>query len=67
MALLSGRRLSPMDANAIGKTTEGTRIIRKLRETYPILSEKVPGEEYKVYYMNPEYLKEWKNILLADL
>ena len=59
-ALLAGRTLTPYDANRIGKTNEGTRIIRRLRETYPILDVQVAGELYHKYWMDEEYLKENK-------
>jgi hypothetical protein len=58
-ALLRGMRLTPYDANFIGGTTEGTRIIRALRVDYPILKEAVAGEAYYRYYIDPEWLAEY--------
>lgn len=59
-ALLNGDRLTAYDANKIGNTTAGTRRIRQLRETYPILKEPVPGEMYVRYFIDPEWLAEYK-------
>lgn len=59
-ALLRGSRLTAYDANVIGNTTSGARRIRQLRETYPILKEPVPGEMYCRYYIDPEWLHEYR-------
>ena len=58
MAMLRGEKLTTLDANTIGRTTEGGRRIRELRSTYPIIREQVPGERYSWYYIEPEFLKE---------
>ena len=42
-ALLTGRKLTAYEANEIGKTTEGARVIRNIRESYPVLKCKVAG------------------------
>ena len=55
-ALLDGQKLTTFRANTIGKTTEGGRRIRELREHYPIKKEQVPGESYYQYYLPAEYL-----------
>lgn len=57
-AMLRGEKLTTLDANTIGRTTEGGRRIRELRSTYPIIREQVPGERYSWYYIEPEFLKE---------
>lgn len=59
-ALLEGRRLTAYDANMIGKTTAGARRIREIRETYPVIKEQVPGEQYCRYYLEPEWLDEYR-------
>lgn len=59
-ALLEGRRLTAYDANIIGHTTAGARRIRQIREDYPVMKEPVSGEKYARYYMNPEWLAEWR-------
>ena len=59
-ALLRGMRLTPDDANRIGKTSYGTRLIRRIRETYPVLKADVAGQDYKLYYLDPEWLHEYK-------
>ena len=60
-ALLMGARLTPQMANEIGMTTEGTRIIRKLRENYPISKEKVAGSIYYRYWIDEAYLRNLKH------
>lgn len=60
-ALLAGERLTPITANEIGGTTEGTRKIRKIRETYPVLSEPVAGELYRRYWIDEAFLMNLKN------
>lgn len=59
-ALLQGRKITPFEANAIGNTTDGTRFIRFLREKYPIKDEKVEGELYHRYWIDEDYLREWR-------
>ena len=59
-ALLEGRRLTSYEANDIGKTTEGGRRLRQLCETYPIIKEAIPGEPYKLYYLDPVWLEEYR-------
>lgn len=61
-ALLQGRKLTPFDANMIGNTTDGTRLIRFIRKTYPVKSEKVDGELYHRYWIDEAYLAELRNI-----
>ena len=56
-AMLSGRKLTPYEANEIGRTTDGTRFIRFIREKYPVKDEKVEGELYHRYWIDEEYLK----------
>lgn len=58
-ALLKGMRLTPNDANRIGKTPDGTRLIRFIREDYPVLKADVARESYKVYYLDPEWLSRY--------
>lgn len=60
-ALMSGKKLTPQEANNIGGTTEGTRVIRRLREDYPILKEPVAGKNYYRYYIDPEWLKSQRD------
>ena len=57
-ALMEGRHITAFDANIIGKTTEGGRRIRQIRERYPVLMEAVDGSRCKRYYMDPDYLKQ---------
>lgn len=59
-ALMRGMRLTSYDANVIGHTTEGGRVIRKIREDYPVMKENVEGTNYCVYYLDPIYLQEAK-------
>ena len=59
-ALLAGRVLTPYDANEIGRTTDGTRIIRSIRESYPVKSCRAAGELYFEYWIDPAYLEELK-------
>ena len=59
-ALLNGEKLTASEANKIGNTTAGARRIRQIRETYPVLKEPVPGEAYCRYYIDPEWLCEFK-------
>lgn len=61
-AMLQGRKITPFEANEIGQTTDGTRFIRFIREKYPVKSEKVEGELYHRYYIDPDLLYEfWKS------
>jgi hypothetical protein len=57
--MLTGRKITPFEANMIGNTTDGTRFIRFLREKYPIKDEKVEGELYQRYWIDEDYLYEW--------
>ena len=60
-ALLQGRTLTPKEADDLADTTEGTRLIRKIREKYPVRSERVVGENYHLYWMDKDFLFEyWK-------
>ena len=61
-ALLSGRKITPIEANQIGNTTDGTRLIRFMREKYPIKHEKVEGELYHRYWIDESYLAQLKEI-----
>lgn len=61
-ALLSGRKITPIEANQIGNTTDGTRLIRFMREKYPIKHEKVEGELYHRYWIDEAYLAELKEV-----
>ena len=60
--LLSGKKITPFEANAIGNTTDGTRLIRFMREKYPIKHEKVEGELYHRYWIDENYLAGLKEI-----
>lgn len=66
-ALLQGRRITPFEANKIGETTDGTRYIRFLREKYPIRDEKVEGELYHRYWIDEDYLREWRKSKGAEV
>jgi hypothetical protein len=59
-AMLQGRKITPAEANRIGRTTDGTRHIRFIREKYPVKSEKVEGELYHRYWIDEEYLAQQK-------
>lgn len=59
-ALLRGEKITPLDANRIGRTTEGGRRIREIRIDYPVLRERIEGTKYFRYYLDPEYLKEYR-------
>ena len=59
-ALLEGRVLTAFDANIIGKTTEGARVIRNIRESYPVLKAQVAGENYFQYWIDKDYLESLK-------
>ena len=60
--LLSGKKITPIEANQIGNTTDGTRLIRFMREKYPIKHEKVEGELYHRYWIDETYLAQLKEI-----
>ena len=55
-AMLKGRKITPAEANRIGRTTDGTRHIRFIREKYPVKDEKVEGELYHRYWIDEEFL-----------
>ena len=57
-ALLAGMKLSPYMANLIGHTTEGTRIIRELRQSLPIKNEKAEGENFHYYWIDKKDLPQ---------
>lgn len=61
-AMLKGRKITPIEANQIGNTTDGTRLIRFMREKYPIKHEKVEGELYHRYWIDESYLSQLKEI-----
>ena len=61
-AMLQGRKITPAEANRIGDTTDGTRLIRFMREKYPIKHEKVEGELYHRYWIDESYLAQLKEI-----
>lgn len=60
--LLTGKKITPFEANKIANTTDGTRYIRFLREKYPIKDEEVEGELYHRYWIDEEYLASLKEI-----
>jgi hypothetical protein len=60
-ALLAGEVLTPIKANMIGETTEGTRAIRKIRKKYPVRSERVAGELYHRYWIDEAFLMNLQN------
>ena len=60
-ALLQGQVLTPMEANEIGRTSDGTRVIRKLREeNWHIRKERVAGESYYRYWMDEAFRMNFK-------
>lgn len=61
-AMLQGRKLTPFEANEIGRTTDGTRYIRYIREKYPVKSERVEGELYRKYWIDEAYLAQLKQV-----
>lgn len=61
-AMLQGKKITPIEANQIGNTTDGTRFIRFIREKYPVKQEKVEGELYHRYWIDEEYLAQLKEI-----
>lgn len=54
--MLTGKKITPSEANLIGNTTDGTRFIRFIREKFPVKDEKVEGELYHRYWIDPEFL-----------
>lgn len=62
-AMLKGRKITPAEANRIGRTTDGTRHIRFIREKYPVKDEKVEGELYHRYWIDEEFLAGLKKPL----
>lgn len=61
-AMLQGRKITPIEANNIGNTTDGTRFIRFIREKYPVKDEKVEGELYHRYWIDEAYLEKLREI-----
>ena len=59
--MLRGEKITPLDANRIGRTTEGGRRIREIRNSYPVIKERIEGTRYYRYYLDPEYVKEYRN------
>ncbi len=59
-ALLRGRKLTPNEANEIGRTTEGTRMIRRIRQRFPVVKPQVAGASYYEYFIDPEWLAEYR-------
>lgn len=61
-ALLRGEKLTSLEANRVGRTTEGGRRIRQIRENHPVLKEKVPGsKKHYRYFLDPAYVEEYQN------
>lgn len=60
--MLTGKKITPYEANMIANTTDETRYIRFLREKYPIKDEKVENELYHRYWIDEEYLASLKEI-----
>lgn len=59
-AMLKGMKLTPNEANEIGRTTEGTRMIRRIRESFPVMKAQVAGTNYYEYFIDPAWLAEYK-------
>lgn len=59
-AMLRGDKITPLDANRIGRTTEGGRYIRLIRVTHPVIKERIEGTKYYRYYLDPEYVREYR-------
>lgn len=59
-ALLKGKKITSQEANRIGKTTEGGRRIREIRDKYPVMKESVAGTKYYRYYLDPDYIEEYR-------
>jgi hypothetical protein len=64
-ALLQGRKLTPREADNIADTTEGTRLIRFIREKYPVKDERVEGEVYHRYWIDEDFLAKYREELLS--
>ena len=62
-AMLKGRKITPAEATRLGRTTDGTRHIRFIREKYPVKDEKVEGELYHRYWIDEDYLESLKKPL----
>ena len=60
-AMLMGEKITPLDANRIGHTSDGTRMIRHIREKYPVKNEQVKGESYHKYWIDEDYIQNIKN------
>lgn len=65
-ALLMGRKITSYEANRIGKTTEGGRMIRFIREKYPVIKEPITGEVYYRYYIDKEWLSAYRKDKVAS-
>lgn len=61
-AMLMGEKITPLDANRIGQTSDGTRMIRHIREKYPVKNEKVKGENYHVYWIDEDYIEDLRRV-----
>ena len=57
-AFMNGEVLTTLDANRIGKTTEGGRRIREIRQDYPIVKERIEGSNHYRYYLDRDYLAQ---------
>lgn len=57
LALLSGQKLTPFQADEIGKTSEGARLIRYIRKDYPVKDVRVDGERYHIYWIDEDFLR----------
>lgn len=60
-ALLRGKKITSLEANRIGRTTEGGRRIREIRDKYPVMKEEVESVKYCRYYLDPAYIAEYRN------
>lgn len=60
-ALLRGKKITSLEANRIGRTTEGGRRIREIRDKYPVMKEEVEGVKYCRYYLDPAYVAEYRS------
>lgn len=58
-AMLKGQKITPLDANRIGRTTEGGRRIREIRIDYPVIKERIENTRYFRYYIDPVWLEEY--------
>ena len=59
-ARLMGEKITPLDANRIGHTSDGTRMIRRIRERYPVKNEQVKGRSYHVYWIDENFIEDLK-------